>query len=359
MQQRDPILIYRLGSLGDTVVALPCYHLIRRLYPERKIVLLTNEPVSGKAAPAMAVLEHSGLCDDVLNYPIGTRNFNKLDQLRRVIRRLGVKTVINLAASRGRLKSVRDYFFLRACGASRIIGTPFYTRDIEVHKASDGFYESEAQRLANRLERLEELNLADPKLWKLELTPRERSTALEHLPSDFPPFIGMSIGTKKAANNWGEDNWEILLRRLNQELPDIALVLLGAPDEWERSERLARAWGGRYLNFCGKVSARISAGILEHARLFMGHDSGPLHLASTLGIPVLGLYAWGNPPGQWYPGHRSWKHLKVLYPPLPEGGWHPNLRDKRGPGEGILLLKPDAVFRSAMELLNTTSVQTA
>ena len=50
------ILIYRLGSLGDTVVALPCFRLIRSHYPEAEITVLTNIPVSGKAAPLKACL---------------------------------------------------------------------------------------------------------------------------------------------------------------------------------------------------------------------------------------------------------------------------------------------------------------
>ena len=75
-----------------------------------------------------------------------------------------------------------------------------------------------------------------------------------------------------------------------------------------------------------------------------------MHLASTAGIPVLGLFSWYNPPGQWFPGHPGSKFLKSLYPPLPEGGWQPALRMKNGDSEGIHLLQPDDVFRSAMEL---------
>ena len=49
------ILVHRLGSMGDFIVAVPCFHLLRRSYPQAKIVLITNHPVSGKAAPAMEV----------------------------------------------------------------------------------------------------------------------------------------------------------------------------------------------------------------------------------------------------------------------------------------------------------------
>ena len=39
------------------VVALPCFHLIRKAYPSARITILTNHPVADKAAPAMAILE--------------------------------------------------------------------------------------------------------------------------------------------------------------------------------------------------------------------------------------------------------------------------------------------------------------
>ena len=50
------IVIYRLGSIGDTVIALPCFKLIKSSYPNHKILVLTNVPVSDKTAPLMSVL---------------------------------------------------------------------------------------------------------------------------------------------------------------------------------------------------------------------------------------------------------------------------------------------------------------
>src|ERR1022692_4022661 len=62
------VLIYRLGSLGDTVVALPCFHLIARTYPNAERRLLTNFPVHAKAPAAAAVLGDSGLVHGYMSY---------------------------------------------------------------------------------------------------------------------------------------------------------------------------------------------------------------------------------------------------------------------------------------------------
>jgi ADP-heptose:LPS heptosyltransferase len=355
MPPASNILIYRLGSLGDTVIALPCFHLIRKKYPHSKIYLLTNQPVSGKAAPAMAILENSGLCDEAISYPVGTRSARELGNVRQTIRELQPQMLINLAAGRGRLKSLRDHIFFRSCGIKKIVGTPWSKRDLEVALMDDGKYEPESQRLAERLAAIGEVDLADRRLWQLGLTQAERSRARDLLPAHQKHFIAVSVGTKLPVKDWGEANWEKLLALLSKEMPDTVLILLGAADECERSERLGRAWKSGRMNLCGETSPRVSAAILEHCRLFIGHDSGPMHLAGAVGVPTLGLFSWLNPPGQWFPGHSSWKSIKILYPPLPGGGWRPRLQMKQGATEGIRLLRPENVFKSALELWRDSS----
>jgi ADP-heptose:LPS heptosyltransferase len=350
MSPSNNILIYRLGSLGDTVIALPCFHLIRQFYPGSKIIILTNQPVSGKAAPAMAILENSGLCDEAISYPVETRNPYDLLTVWQMIREKRPRILFNLAAGRGFLKSVRDQLFFRACGIQNIVGTPWHRRDFLCQPVNDGEMEPESQRLASRLASLGAMDLADRRFWDLRLTQMERNQALDLLPAKLKRFIVASVGTKLPVKDWGEANWEKLLVLLSKKIPGITLILLGAPDEWERSERLRNAWTGQSLNLSGKTSPRISAAILERCGLFIGHDSGPMHLASAVGAPTLGLFSWQNPPGQWFPGHRSWKFTKVLYPPLPGGVWHPNLQFEEPGTGGIQILSPDLVFRSAMEL---------
>ena len=69
------IVIYRLGSLGDTIVALPCFTAVTRLFPNARKVLLTNKPISTKAAPIESILgAGTGFFDTSIAYPVGTRS---------------------------------------------------------------------------------------------------------------------------------------------------------------------------------------------------------------------------------------------------------------------------------------------
>jgi hypothetical protein len=96
-----PVLIYRLGSLGDSVVALPCFHAIGRAFPGPKIAV-TNVPVSSKAAALEVILGPGGFIDGAIDYPVGTRSPRRLWNLRKAIRATGARTLVYLAAPRGR-----------------------------------------------------------------------------------------------------------------------------------------------------------------------------------------------------------------------------------------------------------------
>src|ERR1700727_3199067 len=72
------VLIYRLGSLGDTLVALPALHLVANAFPDAERRLLTNFPVNAKAPSAAAVLDRSGLLHGYFRYAAGTRSLPEL-----------------------------------------------------------------------------------------------------------------------------------------------------------------------------------------------------------------------------------------------------------------------------------------
>jgi heptosyltransferase-3 len=304
------ILVYRLGSLGDTVVALPCFWRIRNAYPEARISVLTNIPISGKAAPLETILANTGLIDETIPYPIGLRDPRELIQLRRRIAGEKFYLLVSLTAARGLAASIRDYLFFRACGIPKIIGIPWRRRDL-VCLPQDGLYENEADRLLRRVQSLPEVDTEKDN--DLALTREEKYEANRVLRESGVrlPLIAASVGTKLVIKDWGAKNWRELLALLSRDFPDLSLVLLGSPDERERSEDLSQVWQGHHANLCGQTSPRISAAILREARLFIGHDSGPMHLAASVGTRCVAVYSAQSRPGQWFP--RGDSHIN-LYP---------------------------------------------
>ena len=301
--QQPALIIYRLGSLGDTVVALPCFHAIARRYPNYRRIVLTNEPVSTAAPTLQAVLEQSGLIDDVLTYKVGERSRSRLLRLLLKIRATGARDMVYLTAGRGIETVKRDLRFFRMCGLRRICAAPV-TPDLHDHLPDPGgeSFEPEAERLVRTIEALDDVDLTDRANWNLRLTQAEHEAAQRALaPLDGKPFFVFNVGGKAQINDWGQSRWRALFQQLNGELGNLSAVGVGGVGDFGRTQRLCNVWAGAGLALCGGLTPRQSAAVLSRSRFFVGHDSGPMHLAAATGIPTLGLFGNNNPPRIWHP----------------------------------------------------------
>jgi ADP-heptose:LPS heptosyltransferase len=84
-------------------------------------------------------------------------------------------------------------------------------------------------------------------------------------------------------------------------LPQHALVLVGAEEERGVSELIARAWAGKTVNLCGSLSPRETSAVIAAGTVFLGPDSGPMHLAAAAGVPVAIPFSARDKPGVWFP----------------------------------------------------------
>lgn len=296
------VLIYRLGSLGDTVVALPCFHLIARTFPQAERFLLTNFPVNAKAPPAAAVLGDSGLVHGYMRYTVGTRRAGELLRLAWDIRRFRPDLLVYLMPMRPGRNVRRDRMFFRMAGVRRIVGLPGEGDMERRFDAGKGLYEPEALRLGRMVAELGHVNASDPASWSLRLTDAERQPGAAALGSlAGRPLIVCGPATKMQSKDWGQENWRELLARLHREYPEYGLALVGAREDVEVSEHAALEWTGAKVNLCGKLSPRETAAVLEHADAFLGPDSGPMHLAASVGVPCVIAFSAHGLPGVWYP----------------------------------------------------------
>jgi heptosyltransferase-3 len=297
-----PVIVYRLGSMGDTIVALPCFHKISEYFAGREIIALTNIPVSTKAAALEDILRAGGFIDRSIAYPVGTRNPLRLMNLARTLRATGADTLVHLQGGRGVARAHRDLAFFRATGIRNILGAPL-TRDLDQVRVSaeTGEEEFEARRLARCLEPLGPIDLDDPAVWDLRLTDLEHATARSVLaPLNGMSFLAVNTGGKVAVKDWGEENWAVTLKQLGAEL-GVAVVFVGAAEDSERAVALSAAWGGPALDLCGKLAPRETAAVLAQATAFVGHDSGPLHFAASTQTPCVGIFGDFNRPRKWHP----------------------------------------------------------
>jgi heptosyltransferase III len=318
----ETILIFRIGGLGDTVVALPCFHQIARSFPNSRRVVITDLPASQKTAPVESILGKSGLIDEVICFPPPPRKIHDILKLRSQIRKTGSRMLIYVA-DRNLRSTLRDLCFFRLCGIERVIGAPL-GRDLRVTRidSKTGFTENEATRLARCLAPLETIDSGDPAFRDLCLNPDEIAIADGTLmPLGGNNFVAINVGGKSQCKDWGNNNWAALFQFMAPRYSTLGLVFVGSDDEFERSAGLAAIWPGPTLNLCGCLAPRESAAAMRRAVVFLGHDSGPMHLAAAVGVPCVGIFGDCNMPKCWHPmgqGHRIVHNMRGVRENTPE-----------------------------------------
>lgn len=301
MSQRSPVIIYRLGSLGDTIVALPCFHRIERSFPGRERIALTNIPVASNAAPLDAILRPGGFISGSIEYPLGLRSPRRLLSLRKRLRAIGSDTLVYLPSERTGAPAWRDQLFFRMCGFKNFVGFP----NARARTGPGGAVEPEAERLARSIVSLGSIDLSDRRNWDLRITHEEETRAGEALAEiAHAPFFAINMGGKAgAAKDWGRQNWLALISRIRRDPAFIgwALVVVGAEADSERAQEVLAHWAGAGIDLCGRAGPRECAAVLRRAHLFVGHDSGPLHLAACMQTRTVGLFGNFNKPTKWHP----------------------------------------------------------
>src|SRR5205085_11755752 len=100
---RGSILVFQVGLLGDTLVAMPAIRAIRERFPDRDLVLLTTRPHRPSWVCPWEILGPTGWFSDVVFYDCSTRlaaRAREVWRIARELRRRSIETVFNLAPPR-------------------------------------------------------------------------------------------------------------------------------------------------------------------------------------------------------------------------------------------------------------------
>src|SRR5918911_2800282 len=250
---RQRILVYRIGHLGDTLISLPAMWAIRKHFPQSHMALLSNAYADSQVVAARSVLPASGLFDQWLTYPTGdartpAREFFKL---LLELRRERYDTLVYLAPRQRTPRQVwRDLIFFRAAGIRTFLGHRGFVPQLpRVEGQPLPSVEHEADHLLNRLE---QSGVPVPPLEQrgidLKLAPDEYEKAHSWLAATCGEafqnrrLVGLCPGSKWPSKIWPEERFAKLGERLLKELKLFPIIFGGAEDR-ERGERLIAYWG--------------------------------------------------------------------------------------------------------------------
>lgn len=131
-------------------------------------------------------------------------------------------------------------------------------------------------------------SLPPTQLWASQ---NARSKARDLVP-DYP-FIVMAPKTNSHVKDWPIEHFATLAQRLCAN--DKALVILASAEQRDRVQLLAQALPeSRVFNLSGQTDLPTAYALLERAQLFVGNDSGLLHMAAAAKIPCVGIYGPSN-----------------------------------------------------------------
>ncbi len=109
--------------------------------------------------------------------------------------------------------------------------------------------------------------------------------------------IVVHTGATKPANRWSAEKWSDLCGRLARNL-GATLHLTGTPQERAGIEAIVVGAGPSPIPMvvhAGDLSLKQTAGLIRSSRLFVGGDTGPLHIAVAVGTPVVALFGAADP----------------------------------------------------------------
>lgn len=309
------IIIYRFGQLGDTIAAIPAIEAVRKHFPGREIVLLSETVARESHLGPALVLGETGLVDSFATYPaVGSARgaVAALSKLRKLSAE-GVEALVYLVPSiRPKSKRLRDLIVFRLAGFSRILAAGGFPSELAPRNA-DGSLSLVEHETDALLRRLAKDGLEAPPSgmasMDLRLQPEELQVADSWLRErgldGGKGWFAICPGSKWASKLWPTENYAELGHRLVRELGLIPVVVGGKEDRALAADLLAR-WG---IGFCeaGEMGVRESAALMRSAAFYVGNDTGAMHMAAAVGTRCVGIFSAQDWPGRWGPygiGHR-------------------------------------------------------
>ncbi len=282
----DRVCIVLLSGIGDVVHGLPVAVALKRDRPSRKIVWVAQP------APAQ-VLEHHPAVDEVIVFRPERGPRGVYDLWRAFRARPPCDLTLNMQRY---AKSIFPTYF---SGAPVRVGlAPSRTRD-GVRLVNTEYTPGGEWRHTQDLF-LEFLDTAgverpDPLEWDITLTREEELEAATFFSdSGSATVIGLALGTANPAKDWPTDRYVSLARSLKAEF-GFEVLLLGGPGEAERKTARAVLEEGSAVRSALSDSVRQLIWSIRGCDLVISPDTGALHIAHAMGVPVIGLFGHTNP----------------------------------------------------------------
>jgi len=286
------ILIFRTGSLGDNLCAIPSMVAIKKKYPGAVIDILSNTGQSNLVS--LKNLLDKNLYNSIIDYLGMEKKY-----LVKMLKGNKYDLVIQLPQTdAGFFRLLRDLFFFRYIAASgwgwQFSTVRFFRRTQEKFM----LFPNETKRLADILE--SQGIAVDQQRYELNFTEEDHIVVRERMAERKleagKKNIALVVGAKRAQNRWSLANFKSVIEGIGNSYN---FLIVGGPDDKDLAAPILSLPG--VYDFCGSLTPMQSALLISRCVLTLSNDTGPMHLSYAVGTPVIALFSSRDFPGKWFP----------------------------------------------------------
>jgi heptosyltransferase I len=277
------LCILRLSAIGDTCHVVPIVRTLQQAWPATQLTWIIGRTEARlmsliEGVEFITVDKGAGLrARRALRAQLRGRRFGVLLHMQLALRAslvsLAVPADVRLGFDRPRARELQWLFTNTRIAAN--------TRE---HVLDSFFGFPAALGIRERLLR-----------WDVPLPAAARAYAGQLIP-DAQPTLVISPGSRHARRNWSLERYAALARHAVSR-HGMRVILAGGPGDAERhaGAAITRLAGAGVLDQTGKDTLPELLALLGRATVLVSPDSGPVHMATMVGTPVVGLYAATNP----------------------------------------------------------------
>ena len=290
------ILIRATNWVGDAVLALPALRAVRKRFPRAEIAIV--------ARPYVADLYKSqDVCDQLIAYDPGGDHAGIFGRERLASEIRAQRFDVALL-----LQNAFDAAWLawrakipERIGYARDSRSFLLTKPVPVPKPGDipaheQFYYLELLRRIGWLDSPTAEHCISLKLWRRETRGFEENLILAGARPDSPRIAIGAGASYGAAKCWPPERFAAVANMLIEKF-DVDVILFGTPAEESVSRAIAAKMNRPPVNLTGKTTVLDLPYLLSRCHLFVGNDSGAMHVAAAVGLPVVAVFGPTDPQG--------------------------------------------------------------
>ncbi len=290
------IMIRATNWVGDAIMALPALRAVRLRHPDAQISIVARPYVAD-------IYRDQQVSDELIPYdPSGEhRGWTGREKLihKLLSRKFDVALLLQNAFDAAWL--VWRAQIPQRIGYARDARSLLLTKPIPVPKPGEippheKFYYLELLRRAGWLDQLPD----EPHITlRIPETARQRATQTLLEAGARPHATRIAVGAGASygsAKCWPPDRFAKSLNALLSRA-DADVILFGTPGELPVSAAIASELQRAPINLTGKTSIADLPALLSQCHLFLGNDSGAMHVAAAVGLPVVAVFGPTDPHG--------------------------------------------------------------